>query len=58
VPWRGHSNLKDGCLHQNQPNLSGGFYDSGDTMKYHMVSAAALTQPELKILLISEQNNT
>lgn len=44
VPWRGHSNLQDGCTHKNEPKLSGGFYDGGDTMKYHMVAAAALTQ--------------
>ena len=41
IPWRGNSALNDGSL-QNV-DLSGGFYDAGDNIKFGFPGAFAIT---------------
>jgi hypothetical protein len=41
VPWRGNSFLQDG--HDVGRNLSGGFFDAGDMVKFGLPSASAMT---------------
>ena len=41
VPWRGDSALKDGC--DVGYDLTGGFYDAGDFVKFHFPPSFALT---------------
>jgi len=41
IPWRGDSTLRDGCDYGT--DLSGGWFDAGDTVKFTFPMAAALT---------------
>ena len=41
VPWRGDSGLRDGC--EAGYDLTGGFYDAGDFIKFHFPQSFALT---------------
>ena len=41
VPWRGDSGLTDGC--DVDYDLTGGFYDAGDFVKFHFPQSFALT---------------
>ena len=44
VPWRNHANLYDGCDVPNNDqtyDLTGGWYDAGDNMKFHHPMAQA-----------------